>query len=328
MRPIKIKKNILYLAAIAIPMLLMLSCAIYVQAQETADTAGIELAAGSDIYAFQNVKKEGTVTVIKKWDDTQNNESRPIPDITISTKKPEGITKKYTVTFHGNGLPFADGTADNIITYSSNGGIIDGTYKVPDGINVCWYTDTTYRNRVMVSDDGKLNIELTENMDLYAKEATFVLKSGPVFDTLIPDEATSIVFTDEEMPQGAVSIEVDDDGDAGVTAWMDGTVMKVSTQIAGIPALANTNCKNMFAQKSSLSDIQFQNLDTSAVTSMLGMFSGDSGLETLDLSTFNTSNVVYMNNMFSGCNSLTEVDLASFQTSNVENMNSMFYNFR
>lgn len=200
---LKIRKSIPYLAVIAASMLPVLSGTVYVQAQE----ASAETAVDSGVYVFQDVKKEGTITVIKKWDDTQTNENRPVPDITISTKEPEGITKKYTVTFHGNGLTFADGTTDNVMTYTSSGDVIKGTYKIPDGINVCWYTDATCQKRVMVSHDGKLNIELTENIDLYAKEATFVLKSGPMFDALIPDEATTIVFTDEEMPQDAALID-------------------------------------------------------------------------------------------------------------------------
>ena len=44
-----------------------------------------------------------------------------MPDIEISTEKPEGMIVKYKVTFHGNGLTFADGTSDNEMVYTSNG---------------------------------------------------------------------------------------------------------------------------------------------------------------------------------------------------------------
>ena len=51
-------------------------------------------------------------------------------------------------------------------------------------------------------------------------------------------------------------------------------------------------CKN-------LTDVDFTNLDTSAVTSMDGMFSWCSSLTSLDVSSFNTSAVTNMANMFS-----------------------------
>ena len=61
-----------------------------------------------------------------------------------------------------NGLVFDDGTTENEMTYTENGQILDGQYKMPSGTNVCWYTDTSYRNRVVVSNDGTLNTETTK----------------------------------------------------------------------------------------------------------------------------------------------------------------------
>ena len=48
---------------------------------QSADNAGV--------YVFQDAKKEGTVTVIKKWEDSRTNDERPVPDITISTESLE-----------------------------------------------------------------------------------------------------------------------------------------------------------------------------------------------------------------------------------------------
>ena len=47
---------------------------------------------------------------------------------------------------------------------------------------------------------------------------------------MIPDEASAVYFTNEVMPDNATALDVDDVGDCGVTAWMDGSVMKISTQ--------------------------------------------------------------------------------------------------
>lgn len=145
------------------------------------------------VYVFKDAKKDGTVTFTKKWKDNKDNDERQIPDIEeISTAKPEGMIVKYKVTFHGNGLAFDDGTTENEMTYTENGQVLDGQYKMPSGTNVCWYTDTSYKNRVVVANDGTLNTEITRNIDLYAKEATFVLQNGDDFNSLIPDNATTV----------------------------------------------------------------------------------------------------------------------------------------
>ena len=62
---LKIRKSIPYLAVIAASLLPVLSGAVYVQAQE----ASAETAVDSGVYVFQDVKKEGPITVIKKWDE-------------------------------------------------------------------------------------------------------------------------------------------------------------------------------------------------------------------------------------------------------------------
>ena len=118
---------------------------------------------------------------------------------------------------------------------------------------------------------------------------------------MIPDEASAVYFTNEVMPDNATAIDVDDDGDCGVTAWMDGSIMKISTQINDVKAIANVNSRNMFNKKTNLTEIYFDNIDTSMTTNMQSMFLGCSSLQKLDLSAFNTSKVTYMNSMFSGC---------------------------
>ena len=73
-----------------------------------------------------------------------------------------------------------------------------------------------------------------------------------------------------------------------------------------------------------LTDADFTNLDTSAVTSMFRMFSYCSSLTSLDVSSFNTSAVTNMHYMFQNCRSLTSLDLSSFDTSAVTSMDYMF----
>ena len=80
----------------------------------------------------------------------------------------------------------------------------------------------------------------------------------------------------------------------------------------------------MFGQCSSLEEINFNNFNTSKVTTMQKMFSGCANLKSLDLSSFNTSNVENVMAIFDGCTSLEYLDISNFDTSQITNSNSMF----
>ena len=296
---------------------------------KSGNTAGDE---NLGVYDFKDNKTTGTVTVTKVWDDDKTNEERAIPDIKISTEKPSKSTLGYTVTFHGNGLKFADGTDENMIVYNSAGEIVQGEYKMAVGNCVGWCTGKNKGDRVVFLDDGTPQIEMTGDLDLWAKEMTFEIKGYSnrlrnEFNRLIPNTVTEIFFTDEIKPETASVIDVDADGDGGVVAWTEynGTIMKISTQIKGMKVQAAKNSRSVFNIKSKLVNISFTNLDTQKVTDMSNMFYGCRGLTTLDLSSFDTQNVTNMNYMFSGCSGMTALDLSPIDTRNVTNMYSMFY---
>ena len=288
---------------------------------------------GSGIYDFKDNKTTGTVTITKKWDDRLTNAEREIPDMYLSTEKPSKSTKGYTVTFHGNGLKFADGTDENMVVYNSSGQIVEGSYKEAVGTGVGWYSDKTCKNKVEISDDGVPQIELTGDLDLWAKEMTFEIKGYNYskqyndFNYLIPDTVTEIIFTDEVKQKEKEIIDVDADGDGGVVAWLDddaGTVMKVSTQIPGMKVQAAKYNSYIFKGKGNLQKIDFKMLDTQNVTDMSYMFSSCSNLTSLDLTSLDTQNVTDMSYMFYGCSGLTSLDLTPLDTKNVYYMNSMF----
>ena len=289
------------------------------------------------MYDFKDNKTTGTVTVTKVWDDNKTNEERTIPDIKISTEKPSKSALGYTVTFHGNkdaGLVFDDGSDVNEVVYNSSGQIVDGKFQIPSGIGVGWYTDATCKNRIVLADDGTLTVSLSDDIDLWADKMTFTIKgyNGDYykkynyFNYLIPDTVTEILFTDEIKPTEAEIIDVDADRDGGVVAWTenDGTVMKVSTQIKGVKVQAAIDSRNMFYNRSKLTNIDLSMLDTQKVTDMSRMFFWCSGLTSLDLTTLNTLNVTDMESMFSQCHGLTSLDLTGWDTSNVTNMRNMF----
>lgn len=268
------------------------------------------------------------MTVTKTWEDSLSNNERPVPDISISTAKPSKSALGYGITYHGNGLTFEDGSTENEMLVSSSGKILSGSYKIPEGLFAGWYSDKACTKRVEVDSNGIPVDGVTSDLDLYAKSKTFTLKSGPEFNVLIPSSATSIVFTDEVMPASATLIEVDADGDGGVVAWIEEneTVMKVSTQMKGLKAQANTNSSYMFYSKSNLKKIDLTMLDTRNVTNMRAMFSACSGLADLDLTPIDTSKVINMRFMFDGCSGLTSLNLTNLDTKNVTNMDCMFRN--
>ena len=285
------------------------------------------------VYDFKDNKTTGTVTVTKVWDDGLTNDEREIPDIKMSTKKPSKSALGYTVTFHGNGMKFADGSEENIVIYNSAGEIVQGEYKMAVGNNVTWCKKPDGGGTVEISSDGILSVPMTEDIDLWAKEKTFEIKGykgSPTykngFNQSILSAVTEVIFTDEIKPASAEIIDVDADSDGGVVAWTenDGTVMKVSTQIKGIKVQAAVDSKSMFNSKSNIKKIDLKMLDTSNVTSMWFMFEGCSGLTSLDLTPLDTSKVTTIRSMFSGCRGLISLDLTSLDTSKVTNMRSMF----
>ena len=144
------------------------------------------------------------------------------------------------------------------------------------------------------------------------------------FANLIPEQATSVVFTDEVAPKGTSTIDLTVAKDGDVVGWLDGTTWKVSTQDSNKAVTLNENCVGMFIDNKNLNSITFNNVDTSKVTDMISIFDSCSNLTSLDLSGFDTSKVTNVECMFSGCSSLTSLDLSGFDTSKVTDMCGMF----
>ena len=159
-----------------------------------------------------------------------------------------------------------------------------------------------------------------------AKEKSSKLITGEEFSNKIPDKARTVVFTNEKTPEGIETTSLSQEGD--VVGWLDGRTWKVSTQNSNKVVNFNENSSKMFYQKMSLTNIEFNNVDTSNVTDMGDMFYNCQDLTSLDLSSFDTSNVTNMRKMFFawGRPELTSLDLSSFNTSKVTDMSYMFYN--
>ncbi|MCR4922260.1 MAG: BspA family leucine-rich repeat surface protein [Bacteroidaceae bacterium] len=79
------------------------------------------------------------------------------------------------------------------------------------------------------------------------------------------------------------------------------------------------DCKNITAFKG------LDNLNTSSVTSMANMFANCSSVTELDVSKFNTSNVTNMYGMFQNMKKVTALDVSKWNTAKVTDVGSMFY---
>lgn len=173
-----------------------------------------------------------------------------------------------------------------------------------------------------------------------------------LFNELIPDTVKSIIFTDIKMPSNATLIDVDEDGDGGVVAWVDtndNTKMYVSTQHNGVKVEGNSKSDVAFSGKNLIS-IDLSNFDANKVISGNSMFSNCKNLISIDLSKYgmpnitsaismfadctkidtiklpyDTHNLSTTFNMFGGYTNLTSIDLSDFDTSNVTTMYWMFY---
>ena len=137
-----------------------------------------------------------------------------------------------------------------------------------------------------------------------------------------------IVFLDNCSDAPYYAADFSEDRNASVIGWhkwRDSETMYIAPT-CGNKIYANKNSEFMFHECKNLHSIEgLENLDTSYVTNMNAMFAECSSLKELDLSAFNTSNVTNMKFMFYMCNVLKELDLSSFDTSNVTDMSCMFY---
>ena len=84
-----------------------------------------------------------------------------------------------------------------------------------------------------------------------------------------------------------------------------------------------TTMRNMF-RENAFTSLDLSSFNTANVTTMRAMFSCLINLTSLDISTFNTSKVTNMMYMFQACTALSTLDVSSFDTSNVESMYGMF----
>lgn len=98
-----------------------------------------------------------------------------------------------------------------------------------------------------------------------------MLEKGEKLNQKIKD-AESVTFTWKSAPEGAVTTDVSQNKDGSIVLWNDGGDCYISSQRAGQVIYMNAISSKMFKNCRNLTEINFKNIDTSAVVDMSQMF--------------------------------------------------------
>ncbi len=125
----------------------------------------------AQVYEFKNVKSTGTAKIVKIWKDGKNNDTREIPNMFLATEKPSKNPKGYSITFDANGGTFTEDRETNVIVYSENGTMVEGTYQKPDytdRVFVGWYIKSSEGKAYSLTEDGMPTETLSQDITVYA----------------------------------------------------------------------------------------------------------------------------------------------------------------
>ena len=141
--------------------------------------------------------------------------------------------------------------------------------------------------------------------------------------------ATTVVFTSTPIPSDKLStgtVVSTTDSEVKTYMYLDGTTIYIAPEKENTIIYANPDSSNFFlAISSKITTIDFENFNTSKVTTMANMFTNSSSItQLLHLDNFDTSKVTNMSSMFSRLEKVTTLNLISFNTINVTTMRAMF----
>ena len=117
-------------------------------------------------------------------------------------------------------------------------------------------------------------------------------------------------------------IDFSEKKDKSITGVVNGETLTISC--AG-KIMANPYSATMFYYLTTLTDIDFDNFDTSNVTRMDNMFSTCVNLETIrNIENWNINKVTHMNGMFHKCQKLKNLNLSKWKTGKLVDIENMF----
>ncbi|HRL32950.1 MAG TPA: SpaA isopeptide-forming pilin-related protein, partial [Anaerostipes hadrus] len=238
------------------------------------------------LYADENIKKDDGTLVWKKDELIDQKTTTKEKEIHFTRKDMDG---KETTNFYLGKYYIKE--------IKSPTGYIKDQEK--HEVELTW--DTTAGSINDIRDDDKVpdKEDPFGNEDNNVSTGIYVLEKGEKLNQKIND-AESVTFTWKSAPEGAVTTDVSQNKDGSIVLWNDGGDCYISSQRAGQVIYMNAISSKMFKNCRNLTEINFKNIDTSAVVDMSQMFYAMDSIKTLDLSSFNTSNVEDVSQMFYG----------------------------
>ena len=267
-------------------------------------------------------------------------------DVTINSTNYKIITDardgKYLLAgYIKSGTDVVNGTvtikafidADNIIITDTP----DNQSKAPNGYTD--WTDTT----------GKRIISTTEWNNLQENGVTFKVKGEAregiwveeqfsanamtkfptsVITNSIKSNIKEIYFNkmskeniDAAYNQATIKADITDNYEGNVRFWLEEDTVDNTKYIMYVASDGKTyfpaDSSYLISQFSNLEKVEFNNVDTSRVTTLNHLLSYNSKLSSVDLSSFNMENVITMGSMLRNDSSLTTVDLSNLGSDNL-----------
>ena len=229
------------------------------------------------------------------------------------------------------------------ITYELNGGRFEGEYPktfkisketaipnpIKDGSEFLGWTinDKTdakpvkdYKIPAMTKEDVKLTANWKNRGNMLYQGESFRSTINYIISRANPSNYKKIVF-DYGKPKANGS-DVSVSQNKSIIAYGEGdTVYIVSEE----EIFANENCFKMFENFNYIESIEFNNFNTSKVTSMSSMFIRCVELESIKgIETFDTSNVTSADFTFFSCVKLKTLDVSNWDTSKLKTTYHMF----
>ena len=307
-------------------------------------------------FPYPNERKlDGTVRIIKVWNDAGYENERPIPTVNISATEPDFSLPVATIdrgewnSIVCNGTTGSSNNLRGKTRFVRSETPLEGSARIDDqstdwsvtvladGDTIYWWSDAEIvylpencsglfknANKLTSLDLSGFNTSKVNNM------SEMFLGCSYLESVNLSSFVTSNVTNMDNMFNDCIrltSLDLRNFDTSSVTsmkAMFNNCQHLTDLNVTSFDTSNVTNMNSMFAGCSSLTELDLTHFNTSSVTNMANMFSGCSSLTDLDVTRFDTSNVTTMNNMFSRCSSLTSLDLSHFNTSNVTNMANMF----
>ena len=270
----------------------------------------------------------GSVTVIKKWDDNETTESRlaqdisPVINISSDISEPAvyiksdfrayNAVRNNSTSFIKSFAPYS-GDSEDARYIIENGKKRDGTAVTIKRMD----DDSTDYYAYAWDDTGNGNVVWYSNAVRVYMQAGMWAACPNIVSVDTTGLDTSLMTSLASMFQNCYNLKTLD--------------------IKGFDTFRVINMGYMFLNCGQLEKIEFgEKFDTSRVLRMDYMFygcsklanimgtGGEENITGLDVSRFDTGEVMDMRSMFNGCSNLEFIDVSGFDTSRAVNMNEMF----